>query len=52
MICLAIMKNDKALETLGYSRRPCELYMTLKKMEISQRPNTQSLLMAIQRELF
>lgn len=34
LICLALMKNDKALETLGLSRKPCEVYMDLKRIEL------------------
>lgn len=36
-ICLAIMKNDVQLQTLGYSRKPCSAYMELKRIEIEQR---------------
>lgn len=37
MICRAIMKNDYALESLGYSRPKCQAYMMLKKIEIDKR---------------
>lgn len=37
VICLAILKNEKNLESLGFSRRPCDLYMQLKCDEISLR---------------
>lgn len=37
MICLTIMRNDFQCETLGFSRRPCEMYMALKKIEIEAR---------------
>lgn len=38
-ICMAIMKNDKQLATLGYSRPKTYIYMTLKQIEISERGN-------------
>jgi len=34
MICRAIMKNDVALLTLGYSRQPCAIYNSLKREEL------------------
>lgn len=37
LICKAIMKNDYALETLGYTRVPCPAYMELKRIEIQAR---------------
>jgi predicted phosphoadenosine phosphosulfate sulfurtransferase len=37
MICIAIMKNDKQLESLGYSRIECHAYRELKKIEIEGR---------------
>ena len=37
LICKAIMKNDYALETLGYSREKCPAYMMLKKIELRKR---------------
>jgi len=33
-ICKAIMRNDVALLTLGYTREPCELYDQLKRIEL------------------
>lgn len=36
-ICLAIMRNDMALTSLGFTREPCEAYMMLKKIEIANR---------------
>lgn len=36
-ICLAIMKNDVALLTLGYSREPCRAYTELKRIELTAR---------------
>lgn len=37
MVCRAIMKNDVALLSLGYSREPCAAYMALKHEEIKIR---------------
>lgn len=37
MICLALMKNDVALETLGFTREPCEAYNLIKRQEIALR---------------
>lgn len=37
LICLAIIKNDKQLESLGFTRKPCELYNVLKREELRQR---------------
>jgi predicted phosphoadenosine phosphosulfate sulfurtransferase len=34
MICMAIMKNDSQLETLGYSRTKCEAYSNIKREEL------------------
>jgi predicted phosphoadenosine phosphosulfate sulfurtransferase len=36
-ICLAIIKNDVQLQTLGYSRVPCPIYMEIKRVEIAAR---------------
>ena len=36
-ICLAIMKNDTALLTLGFSREPCQAYTALKRIELKAR---------------
>jgi Predicted phosphoadenosine phosphosulfate sulfotransferase len=36
-ICKAILKNDVQLQTLGFSRPQCELYMQLKKRELTER---------------
>lgn len=44
-ICMAIMKNDVMLETLGYSRPKCASYNELKRIELLERgkikPNPQ-----------
>ena len=37
IICKAIMKNDVALLTLGYSREACEAYNILKRIELTER---------------
>jgi predicted phosphoadenosine phosphosulfate sulfurtransferase len=37
-ICMAIMKNDRQCATLGYSRPKTVAYMTLKQIEIAERP--------------
>jgi len=34
MIVKAILKNDKTLQTLGYGRSSCELYMLIKREEL------------------
>lgn len=36
-ICMAILKNDVALVSLGYSRPQTDAYMALKKIEIDGR---------------
>jgi predicted phosphoadenosine phosphosulfate sulfurtransferase len=36
-ICKAIMKNDIALQTLGYQRIKCDLYYQLKHRELAQK---------------
>lgn len=37
LICLAIMKNDTALASLGYARETCEAYTALKRIELRKR---------------
>lgn len=37
MICIAILKNDRQLEMLGYSRIKCKAYMDLKRIELLER---------------
>ncbi len=34
LVCIALIKNDKALETLGFSRLPCRAYMQIKRDEL------------------
>lgn len=36
-ICKAILKNDVAMVSLGYSRPPCEAYNIIKRMELQER---------------
>ncbi len=36
-VCLAILKNDMALSSLGFSRPKCAAYMELKRIEIAGR---------------
>lgn len=36
-ICLAILKNDMHLASLGYSRPKCDAYMAIKRVEIEGR---------------
>jgi len=36
-VCIAILKNDRQLESLGYSREKCELYSFLKRIELDER---------------
>ena len=40
-ICSAILKNDSALKTLGFSSNKGEVYSSLKRVEIEQRINAQ-----------
>jgi predicted phosphoadenosine phosphosulfate sulfurtransferase len=34
LLCIALMKNDVTLKTLGFSRPPCKLYNQLKRAEL------------------
>lgn len=36
-ICVAILKNDVALVSLGYARQPSDAYNAIKKIEIAGR---------------
>lgn len=36
-ICIAILKNDVALETLGFTKPKCEIYSLLKRKELNER---------------
>ena len=42
MVCLAIMKNDVTLETLGFARKPCDAYIAIKREEIALRERLRS----------
>jgi predicted phosphoadenosine phosphosulfate sulfurtransferase len=37
-ICLAILRNDITLSSLGYSKPICKSYVLLKRIEIDARP--------------
>ena len=37
MICKAILKNDVALTSLGYTRPKCDSYNILKRIELAER---------------
>jgi predicted phosphoadenosine phosphosulfate sulfurtransferase len=37
LICRAILRNDVALQTLGYSIRKTDAYMEYKRLEIMER---------------
>lgn len=37
LICMAIMKNDVYLKTLGMERPKCQAYMGIKRAELTQR---------------
>jgi predicted phosphoadenosine phosphosulfate sulfurtransferase len=37
MICRAILKNDIALTSLGFTRSPCVLYNELKRAELLEK---------------
>lgn len=39
LICLALMKNENNLETLGIKREPCAVYSEIKRHEIYNRNN-------------
>ena len=45
MLCIAIMKNDRHLLILGYSRPPCSIYNEIKRKELTEKgkiiPNPQ-----------
>lgn len=38
LICLALMKNENNLESLGISRTKCNVYQEMKRIEIEARP--------------
>jgi len=37
MIVKALLKNETHLESLGFTRQPCELYGEFKRIELQQR---------------
>ena len=37
LICIAVLKNDVTLKTLGYAMPECHLYNELKREEIKER---------------
>lgn len=42
-ICIAILKNDTVLKTLGYDKIKTPIYSELKRIEIEQRNKTKQL---------
>lgn len=40
-VCLAIMRNDVTLQSLGYTREPCQTYMSIKRAELLARGSIQ-----------
>ncbi len=42
-ICIALMKNENNLESLGFSRKKTLVYSELKRIEIEQRGNIKQL---------
>lgn len=36
-ICIALMKNENNLESLGFSRKKCDSYKEIKRLEIENR---------------
>lgn len=39
LICMALMKNENNLELLGISRKKCQAYKEIKRIEIENRNN-------------
>lgn len=50
-ICMAILKNDIHLTTLGYSRPICEEYGILKRIELSARSEAVNVFEAAQKRI-
>ena len=50
-ICLAIMKNDVQLESLGYTREPCAIYMSIKREELAIRGEFHKIYKTVQGQL-
>jgi len=42
-ICVAIMKNDNQLKTLGFSRPFCEIYHSVKRRELREKGKVKQL---------
>lgn len=51
LLCVALMKNDVTLKTLGYSRPTCSLYMQFKRIELQAKGRIDSA-QPLQIELF
>lgn len=50
-ICMAIMKNDVQLESLGYTREVCHVYMALKREEFIRNGELHKIRTALQGQL-
>ena len=50
-ICMAILKNDLHLVSLGYSRPNCEEYGVLKRIELSERSKAMNVFEASQKRI-
>lgn len=50
-ICMAIMKNDIQLESLGYTRELCAVYMSIKREELVKRGESYKIYKTIQGQL-
>jgi len=51
-ICMAIMKNEFNLESLGITRKPCAIYQDIKREEIRNRNIANNKTETIQLNLF
>lgn len=50
-ICMAILKNDTHLTTLGYSRPNCEMYGAMKRVELEERAKRMNVFDAAQERI-
>lgn len=50
-VCLAIMKNDVQLESLGYTREFCAIYMSIKREELAKRGDSHKIYKTMQGQL-
>lgn len=50
-VCLAIMKNDVQLESLGYTRESCAIYMSIKREELAKRGDSHKIYKTMQGQL-